>query len=495
VKKQRPRPARIASACLLLGLLGLAPAAGGSGASAAEDTWPLANHDLSSTRSASASGIDRTSVGSLRVAWRFRFHTRPGPSGVLAATPVVAAGVVFVQDMQSNVYAIDLETGALRWKHRFAAANPGPNGVVVAGDRVYGATDTSAFALSATTGRRLWRRLLVTGRERFVDVAPQVAGGSVYVSTIGLPPDGQGALYALSSATGALRWRRSTIKSPWRIPREAGGGGAWYPPSVDRDTIYWGTANAYPFGGTRKHSNGGAFAGRALYTDSLLAVARRSGKLAWYDQVTPHDVRDYDFQVSPILATIAGRPLLFGAGKAGVVIAWDRATHRRVWQVEVGVHRSDSGPLPLHRIAICPGLLGGVETPMAFDGTRLFVPVVDLCMRGSSIGYEDLASVDVGRRGRGELVALDAASGAASWVQRLPHAVFGCATVAGDVVFTSTLDGRVHGFGASDGARLWSTRARAGINSCPAVSGSTLLVGAGVPRAGSVTELTAYRAP
>jgi alcohol dehydrogenase (cytochrome c) len=149
--------------------------------------------------------------------------------------------------------------------------------------------------------------------------------------------------------------------------------------------------------------------------------------------------------------------------------------------------------LPLHRITICPGLLGGVETPMAFDGSKLFVGVVDLCMRGGSTGYEDLARVDVGRRGRGELVALDAATGAASWVQRLPHAVFGCATVAGGVVFTSTLDGTVYGFGASDGAPLWSTPARAGINSCPAVSGSTLLVGAGVPRAGSLTELTAYR--
>jgi outer membrane protein assembly factor BamB len=140
-------------------------------------------------------------------------------------------------------------------------------------------------------------------------------------------------------------------------------------------------------------------------------------------------------------------------------------------------------------------LLGGVETPMAFDGSRLFVPVVDLCMRGSSTGYEDLARVDVGKRARGELVALDAATGTAAWVQRLPHAVFGCATVSGGVVFTSTFDGRVYGFGASDGALLWSARARAGINSCPSVSGTTLLVGAGVPRAGSLTELTAYRVP
>jgi alcohol dehydrogenase (cytochrome c) len=485
----------IRTACVLLALLVSAASAHGADAPIAEDAWPLANHDLSSTRSAPASAIGRANVGSLRVAWRFRLRSAPGASGVLTATPVVAAGAVFVQDMQSNVFAIDLATGALRWEHRYANSNPGPNGVVAAGDRVYGATDTSAFALAAASGEQLWRHLLVTDRERLVDIAPQVAGDSVYLSTIGLPPDGHGALYALSSATGAVRWRLSTIKSPWRVPREAGGGGAWYPPSVDGDTVYWGTANPYPYGGTKKHSNGGAYAGPALYTDSLLAVGRRSGTLAWYDQVTPHDVRDYDFQVSPILAELGGRSLLFGAGKAGRVIAWDRTTHQRIWQTKVGVHRADTGPLPLHRTTVCPGLLGGVETPMAFDGNRLFVPVVDLCARGSSIGYEDLGHVDVARRGRGELVALDGATGKVAWERRLPQAVFGCATVSGGVVFTATFDGRVYGFAASDGALLWSARARAGINSCPAVGGSTLLVGAGVPRTGGVTELTAYRLP
>jgi outer membrane protein assembly factor BamB len=469
------------------------PAAQSADPRAVEDAWPLANHDLSSTRFASASGLDRVNVKTLHVAWRVRLRTPPGEAGALTATPVVAAGVVFVQDMQSNVVAIDLQRGSLRWEHRFSDTSPGPNGVIVAGDRVYGATDTSAFALSASTGKQLWRHLLVTAHERFVDVAPQAAGGSVFVSTIGLPPDGHGVLYALSAASGAVQWRLSTIKSPWRIPDEAGGGGAWYPPSVADDTVYWGTANPYPYGGTKKHSNGGAYAGPALYTDSLLAVGRRSGELDWYDQVTPHDVRDYDFQLSPVLASVAGRSLLFGAGKAGVVIAWDRATRKRVWQTRVGIHRSDSGPLPLHRVTICPGLLGGVETPMAFDGKELFVPVVDLCMRGSSIGYEELALVDLAKRARGELVALDAATGRTTWVRRLPQAVLGCATVAGGVVFTSTLDGTIYGFDTRDGTLLWSSRAWAGINSCPAVIGNTLLVGAGVPRDGSDTELTAYR--
>jgi outer membrane protein assembly factor BamB len=491
--KRRVRRSRTALGCLLLALLVPGPTAQSADAPMPQGEWPLANHDLSSTRFDPASDISRQNVGTLHVAWRFRLRTPPGDSGVLTATPVVAAGVVFVQDMQSNVFALDLKTGSLRWRHRFSDTNPGPDGVVVDGGRVYGATDTSAFALSARTGRLLWRRLLVRAHERYVDVAPQVANGSVYISTIGVPPDGHGALYALSRVTGKVRWRLSTIRSPWRIPSEAGGGGAWYPPSVDHDTVFWGTANPYPYGGTKKHSNGGAYAGPALYSDSLLAVHGRSGKIAWYDQVTPHDVRDYDFQLSPVLATVGGRSLLFGAGKAGVVIAWDRATHRRVWQTTVGVHRSDAGPLPLHRVTVCPGLLGGVETPMAYADQLLFVPVVNLCMRGSSIGYEDLGHVDIAKRARGELVALDAASGKAVWVRRLPHAVFGCATVAGGVVFTSTFDGEIYAFDTRDGTLLWGSRARAGINSCPAVAGTTLLVGAGVPRADGVAELTAYR--
>jgi outer membrane protein assembly factor BamB len=464
------------------------------GAHAAAGGWPLANHDLSSTRADPASSIGRGNVGALHEVWRFRFPTRSGESGVFTATPVTSGGVIFVEDMQSNVFALDAGTGKLRWRHRFDNTNPGPNGVVVSGGRVYGATDTSAFALSAATGTLLWRRLLVTPAERFVDVAPQVDGGRVYLSTIGLPPNGHGALYALAASTGSVIWRRSTIERPWPVPQEAGGGGAWYPPSVDGETVYWGTANPYPYGGSKQRPNGGAFAGPALFTDSLMALRKDTGRLSWYDQVTPHDVRDYDFQLSPVLATIERRPLVFGAGKAGIVIAWDRATHRRVWTRKVGVHRADSGPLPAHRTTVCPGLLGGVETPMAYASGTLFVPVVDLCMRGGSTGYESLGKVDVARRARGELVALDAATGALRWRRALPHAPFGCATVADGVVFTSTFDGTVLALDTRTGAPLWQRGTGAGINACPALTGSMLLVGAGVPRAGAAPALIAYAA-
>jgi outer membrane protein assembly factor BamB len=80
-------------------------------------------------------------------------------------------------------------------------------------------------------------------------------------------------------------------------------------------------------------------------------------------------------------------------------------------------------------------------------------------------------------------------------VQRVPAPLFGCATVGGGVVYAPSFDGTVHAFAARNGRPLWRARLRAGINSCPAVAGGLLLVGAGAPlpdgRPG-VSELVAF---
>jgi alcohol dehydrogenase (cytochrome c) len=423
------------------------------------------------------------------VRWRFRFTARHSFSGIFASTPVVDARAVYVQDLRSNVFAIDRATGSLRWARRYDARNDGPNGVAVDDGRVYGATDSDAFALDTRTGRELWRRHLTSRTEQFVDVAPVAWKGLVFTSTIGYPPSGRGAIYALDSATGAVRWKFVTIERPWRYPAKAGGGGLWYPVSIDSEgRLYAGNSNPAPWGGTPDLPNGGAFPGPARWTDSLLVLDARTGQLLWYDQVTPHDVRDHDFEATPVL----GGQRVIGAGKAGVVIAWDRDTRRRVWTESVGLHRNDAGSLPRHTVTVCPGLLGGVETPMAYADGRVFVPVVDLCAPGSAVTAQSLDKVDPSR-GKGQLVALDADTGRRLWTRRFPSPDFGCATVANDVVFTSTYDGTVYGLSTRDGRVLWRAKQRAGMNSCPAVAGDQLFVGAGVPRQGSVEELVAYQ--
>ncbi len=453
---------------------------GGCGGRGEDAVWQLPNSDLEGTRSAAGSAIDAGNVEQLEVRWRFAFTARQTFSGIFASTPVADADTVYAQDLRSNVFALDRSTGALRWAKRYHAPNDGPNGLVVEDDAVYGATDSDAFRLDAETGEERWRRHLTGASEQFIAIAPVVWEDLVFLSTIGFPPTGKGAIYALDAETGAVRWKFVTIKEPWTFPLETGGGGAWNPVSVDEQgRLYAGNSNPGPWGGTPERPNGALFPGPVLYTDSLLVLDARTGRLLWHDQVTPHDVRDYDFQATPVVASLDGVDLVFGAGKAGRVIAWNRETRRRRWSAIVGLHRNDVGPLPRRRVTVCPGLLGGVETPMAYADGRLFVPVVDLCAWGSATGRPELTEVNP-TEGRGRLVALDARTGRTLWERRLPSPSFGCATVSNDVVFTSTYAGTVFAYATADGKLLWSGRLRAGLNACPAVVGDLLLVGAGV---------------
>lgn len=119
---------------------------------------------------------------------------------------------------------------------------------------------------------------------------------------------------------------------------------------------------------------------------------------------------------------------------------------------------------------------------------------VDLCSRGSAIGYASLAQTNPAA-GRGELVALDAESGRRLWRSGFPQPPFGCATAGDGVVFVQTFDGALYALDSRSGATLWTARMRAGINACPALADGFLLVGAGVPRGNrSVLELVAFAA-
>ena len=96
------------------------------------------------------------------------------------------------------------------------------------------------------------------------------------------------------------------------------------------------------------------------------------------------------------------RDVVFGAGKGGRVVAWDRAARTRLWSRAVGTHLHDLGPLPVQPTRVCPGLLGGVQTPMAYADGRLFVPVVELCSRESAVTLEErVRAVARAREGNG----------------------------------------------------------------------------------------------
>jgi alcohol dehydrogenase (cytochrome c) len=505
-----PLVAALAAVGLATARAASSPSAGALPADAAafSQQWPAFNLDLANTRATTASRIDSTNVANLKPKWRFKL-TGQGAFGTFASTPIVLGETVFLQDLASNVYALNRSTGALEWKHLFKSPSVGPNGVAYGYDKVFGATETSAFALDPADGHVLWTRKLTRNGKEGIDMAPTVFNNTVLVSTIPgnaksfYAGEGDGIVYALDAQTGKTKWTFNTISDGatlWGNAKVNSGGGLWYPPAVDsQGRVFLAVANPAPFPGTSRYPNGSSRPGPDLYTDSLVALDGSTGKLLWYRQVVKHDVRDYDLQDSPVIGTIPmnGIPteVVFAAGKMGRVYAFVAADGKQLWQKPVGTHVNDTGPFPAGKSTlVLPGTLGGVETPMAYDGRSLYVPVVNLGFtftpsRSKPAGKAGFAG------GTGELVALNPSSGSVQWRRTFPSSVYGAATVSNDVVFTSTLNGKVYALSTRDGSTLWSAQAPSGVNGFAAIDGDNLLVGAGAP--GSATkhptnELVAY---
>ena len=114
--------------------------------------WPAHNYDLANTRATTQTPINSQTVAQLKVKWTFAFKGTSG-FGAFSSTPISLNGTVYLQDLNSNVYALDRTTGQVKWQHVFNKPSVGPNGVAFGDGRIYGATSTDAFALDAQTGK------------------------------------------------------------------------------------------------------------------------------------------------------------------------------------------------------------------------------------------------------------------------------------------------------------------------------------------------------
>jgi len=463
--------------------------------------------DLASTRNVTKSPIDSGNVSGLEEAWSLPAAAESS-YGAYATTPAVSNGVAYIQDLESNVQAVNVEDGSVLWSKNYEQPDQGPNGVWVSEHRVYGATPKGAFALDQETGEQLWQTNLAKGILE-IDMPVGAHDGLVYVSTVPVtvsstyPAGGVGTLYALDAKTGKEVWHFDTVPAGlWGDKSNNSGGGLWYEPTFDENGgMYFGVGNPVPFPGTTGKPWGSSRPGPNTYTDSVVKLDAKTGKLQWFHQVTPHDIYDWDQQDPPMLVDSGGRELAISAGKSGIVVALDAKTGKPVWQRPVGTHNGhdEDGLLAMRGETskiksgeVFPGTLGGVIAPMATDGKTAFIPVVNHPLTIDSRGTEIGEGGSIG----GELVALDVATGKVKWKTELPGAAFGAPVVVNDVVFASSSDGTVFAFDAKTGGELWVQSLPAGINAGLAVSGDTLLAPAGFTAAeGQAPALVAYRLP
>jgi alcohol dehydrogenase (cytochrome c) len=492
-------------ACTTITRNAVASTAAGSG------SWADSNADLANTRDATGSTISSKNVSKLAEAWTFKLRGKAAAGvsayGSLTANPIVQRGVVYLQDLDSNVYALALATGKLQWEYRCnqpEKSGPGPNGVAVAGGKVYGFTPTAAFAVSATTGRTIWANsdLLRTGEGTF-GIQPQVVNGRVYLaSQYGSAPGG-GVLLALNASSGAVLWRFNTVAGPEPGVKAlgVGAGGAWETPLVGSDgSVTYGIGNPY-----QTPAAAIAHPARDLYTNSDVNLDAATGKLRWYYQGVPDDFKDYDMQASPISARTGGVSVVIGSGKMGYVYEMNASTGKLIWRAAVGAHNGhddDSLRALEHRstltapLTILPGAFGGVLSDLAVASKSVYVATLDVPLTYTKLSQP--TPTKAAGAATGEVEALSLATGRVEWDRKLPQLPLGGVTVSNNLLFTTLYNGELVALSRTTGAIAYRHRLPTSANSPIAIARNAVIVPAGSPvtkSGGKDPQIVAYTVP
>jgi alcohol dehydrogenase (cytochrome c) len=428
--------------------------------------WLMSNHDYSGQRYTDLKQITPQNAGNLRPACIYQ----AGDTKAFHNNPVVYRGVMYITTSLSTI-ALDATNCRVRWRHdwrpRSIEIHPPNRGVAIKDGRVVRATtDGYLFALDIETGKPLWERRIVASdkNEGSFNMAPLIFEDLVLLG-LGISEQGvRGWIGAFKLDTGEPAWRFNTIPADGEPGAETwgpgdarlkGGGAVWAPMSLDPATglVYVPVGNPAPdfYKDLRPGTN--------LYTNTMLVLDARTGKLKWFRQSVPEDTHDWDLtQASPLFtATVSGkqRKLVAIAGKDGLLHVLDRETQEHLYETAVStrlntdIHTTEEG------IRACPGVLGGVlwngpaYNPRA---NMLYVPAVDWC--GTFKKAKEARFVagqlymggfyieDPVAKSRGWLTAIDAATGKVAWRYESSRPMLAAvATTSADLLFTGELTG------------------------------------------------------
>ena len=299
--------------------------------------WTSYNGPTNNGRYSTLNQITKTNVSRMSPRWIFSL---PNTSN-LQVTPVVVEGVMYVTSA-NECYALDAGSGRQIWHYERArtkgligvSAGGANRGVAVAGDRVFMVTDHAhLIALNRFTGALLWEAELADFHQNYYSTGAPLVVGNLVIPGIAGGDDGvRGFLAAYDQATGKEVWRF------WTVPKRGEPGSeTWQGKAIDHpgattwmtglydaglDTLYWPVGNPGPdmIGDERGGDN--------LYSDSIIALDPKTGRLKWHFQFTPHDVWDYDaMQPSALVDTTwQGQPrkLLVHANRNGFFYVLDR---------------------------------------------------------------------------------------------------------------------------------------------------------------------------
>lgn len=416
-----------------------------------DDGWPIYGRDLADTRAAAGASITVATAERLEPLWEAPV------GGFVTATPVLAAGTIYVGAWDGRLDALDAETGRQIWSYDTGTQVLEPNlqinlGIVgsaaVADGVVYvGDAAATVHAVDALTGEIRWTTTVDDQPAAAIWSSPIPWDGAIYIGVASIAKESgfRGSVVALDADTGEVLWQT------FMVPEGADGAGVFAVPAIDpeRGTLYVGTQNAYsqnpaPFGDPT----------------SVVALDATMGERLWAFNAPPGGgetapTEDVAFSASPNLFTTEsdGRARdVVGAGqKSGVYWALDRDSGEVIWRTEV----APAGPL------------GGMEGTAAVAEGQIAVPATDW--------------PDPSGPAAGLVSVLNAADGSLRWTADRSAPVASPAAIGGEVVFQAGLDGLLIAYDLSDGSELWRADLGASVAGGVAVADGIVVVPAAAP--------------
>ena len=493
-----PNAADRANVIAYLDTLGHAPAAAASASSApavlaegptqaellhaAQDkkNWLYASKDYTGQRFVDLKQITPKNAGQLRAACIYRSNN----AGSTQTNPLVYKGVMYLT-IDKAIVAIDATTCREHWTYNWeakgAVLSPTNRGVALKDGRVIrGTADGYLIAVDMAKGTLLWSQKIADAKtSQYLSMPPLIFEDMIIYGPAGADWGAKNWIGAFKLATGEQIWRFNLIPDAgepgadtWTDPqsRDHGGGSLWTPLSLDikNGVLYVPVGNPSPdfYPDVRPGTN--------LYTNSVVALDVRTGKLLWYRQFGPSDANDRDLsQVSPLFsATVKGKPrnLLTVSGKDGLLRMMDRDSHDVLYELPITTRTDFDKEPTVAGVHGCPGLLGGMEwngpaySPLA---KTVYVATVDWCgtftktekppqFTENAHYYGGAVTPDPREQSRGWLQAIDVATGTVRWrKQWATPLVAGITATSGGMLFTGDLTNDFLAIDASNGNTLY----------------------------------------
>src|SRR2546423_5350323 len=293
--------------------------------------WPGYNRTLTGDRYSPLAEINAANVAGLRTICSY---TLPEVTSLQTGPIVVNGTMFFTTDTIS--YAIDASSCVEKWRTVRHSESPSALGVnrgfaYMDGRLFRGTSDVHAIALDAADGHVVWDRVLdAKGPGVSVPMAPIAANGLVYIGNAGGDIAAiTGHVYALDARDGHVVWKfdvvpsSGSVRSTWENSRLPISGAAfWTSFTLDqpKGILYVPAGNPAPDFDVelRKGDN--------LYSNSVIALSARSGRILGYNQLVKRDAHDWDVDSPPTLVrTRSGREIVASANKDGLLSIIDRS--------------------------------------------------------------------------------------------------------------------------------------------------------------------------